>query len=185
MSAECVKNGISFERIEACTPGNAVENSPFVAFNTSQKWAMEQATEFPLMILEDDCVFKNMDHLFAAMSELPEDWEVLYGGANIIGIDTIPFAQPVRYSEHLFTLTDAWMTHCMIYSKRGVERILNTFSVTCGYNYDEWLRKNILPAGKAFIIAPQIAYQRASFSNIWNVPTNFEHLFEAGNKLLQ
>lgn len=184
VSNEVLMHGIAMQRIEACTPDKAIENSPFVAFNTSQKMALESITKYPAMILEDDCVFMNSDHLPAAMNELPEDWEILYGGANVIGIDTIQFELPVRYSDHLFTLKDAWMTHCMIYSERGVKRILESFSVTCGFNMDEWLRKNIMPSGRCFIIAPQIAYQRPSFSNIWNCDTNFKHLFEQGNKIL-
>lgn len=181
---ECARLGFQPERIEACTPEKAIENSPFVAFNTSQKKALEKLKSFPSMILEDDCIFVDAYKLERAIWELPEDWEILYGGANIIGIDTIPFRPPVRYSPHLFTLLDAWQTHCMIYSKGGRDRILETFKVNCGYNYDEFLRQEIMPAGKCFICAPQVAYQRKSFSDIWNVDANFEHLFEQGNKLL-
>lgn len=177
-------SGESFTIIEACTPDKAIENSPFVAFNTSQLWALKALHTFPALVLEDDCVFGNCQHLEAALGELPSDWEILYGGANLLGIDVIPFKQPVRYSQHLFTVTDAWQTHCMIYSRRGAERILDTFKVNCGYNMDEWLRQNILPAGKSFVIAPQIAYQRAGYSDIWNCQVQTEHLFEQGNKLL-
>src|SRR5690348_6806898 len=55
-----------------------------------------------LLALEDDVVFRDIDVLPAALSELP-DWDVLYLGANItdmvFGIKENP---PVRHSEHLY-----------------------------------------------------------------------------------
>lgn len=181
---ECKRVGIAVERIDACTPDKAIENSPFVAFNTSQKWSLEKLHTFPAMILEDDCVFGNMSHLAAAMSELPPTWDLCYLGGNILGIDVIPFQKPVRFSEHLFRVKDCWQTHALVYSKIGVEKILSKFSVTNGYNYDEFLRQTILPDGEGYIVAPQMAYQRAGHSDIWNCHVQTEHLFEQGNKLL-
>lgn len=189
VTAECEKVGISgLIRVEACTTAEAAGNSPFVAFNTSQLQTLQaalKADKWPVLILEDDCVFKNITHLHYAMNELTPDWEVLYLGANILGTDTIPFRKPERHSAHLFRVLDAWMTQSMVYSKKGVERILSTFSVTCGYNFDEFLRQEILPAGEGFIIAPQITYQRPGYSDIWNNSGDYTSLFERGNQLLK
>lgn len=161
--------------------------SPVIAFNTSQAAVIAKALEDGCentLILEDDVKFKGDMHLHYAMNELPADWDSLYLGGNIIGIDTIPFQPPFRFSSHLFCLIDCWQTHAVAYSRKGMEFIRDNFKADNGYIFDEWLRKNMLPRRKSFIIAPQIAYQRASFSDIWNVQANFEHLFEAGNKLL-
>lgn len=179
----CGLEGFVPERYDA-----VIEDNRVLAFNKSQLEVIRLAyfqCKGNVLILEDDCVFKNTMHLHYAMNELPEDWEILFLGANIIGSDTLPFTQPVRHSSHLFLLTDCWQTHAVAYSQRGLSHIVNSFKPDNGYIYDEWLRQYVLPRGKSFIIAPQIAYQEAGHSDIWNVHADYTSLFERGNKLLK
>src|SRR5690348_14832139 len=36
-----------------------------------------------LLTFEDDVIFRPMDHMDKALAQLPEDWDILYLGANI------------------------------------------------------------------------------------------------------
>lgn len=177
---EFAREEIEVERFEAVAGDN-----PFLAFNTSQLNCIRLANKHEnALIFEDDVILKNTMHLHYAMNELPEDWDLLFLGANILGSDVHPFEAPVRHSSHLFVLRHAWQTHAVGYSKRGMEKVLDTFKVDNGYNYDEWLRHNILPAGKSFIIAPQIAYQSPGYSDLWKNSGDYTSLFNRGNELL-
>lgn len=179
---EFAKEGIEVERF----PATYGENR-FVAFNTSQKRCLEKSisdgANNPL-ILEDDVEFRSAMHLHYAMNELPEDWDMIYLGGNIIGVDVIPFRKPIRYSAHLFSVVDCWQTQSVGYSRKMVEWLVENFKPDCGYNMDEYLRQYVLPNFKCFIVAPQITLQRRSYSDIWDRDTNFTHLFDEGNKLL-
>lgn len=171
---------IGVERFPATTGDNK-----FVAFNTSQLNCIKAAHDyFNVLILEDDIAFAETSNLEAAVNELPEDWDCLYLGGNIIGCDTIPFKPPFRFSDHLFCLIDCWQTQSVAYSQKGMQFVIDNFKVDNGYNYDEWLRNNMLPRRKSFIVAPQMTYQRPSYSDIWQCNADFSHLLEAGNKLL-
>lgn len=182
--AECAREGIEPIRHSA-----TVEDNRVIAFNKSQLTILSRAyivlLNGPILVLEDDCIFKNTMHLHYAMNELPPDWEMLYLGGNILGTDTIVFPPPVRFSSHLFTITHCWQTHAVAYSVRGLIRILDTFKPDNGYAYDEWLRHNMLPRGKSFIIAPQIAYQRPGYSDLWQRDADYSSLFDRGNALLK
>jgi GR25 family glycosyltransferase involved in LPS biosynthesis len=180
---EFTKEGIEVERFSA-TYGE----SRTIAFNTSQKGVLEKSlvdgANNPL-VLEDDVEIRSTMHLHYAMNELPEDWDIIYLGGNIIGVDVIPFRKPIRYSAHLFSVVDCWQTQSVGYSRKMVEWLVQNFKVDCGWIYDEFLRQEVLHKFKAFIVAPQITLQRKSFSDIWDRDTNFTHLFEAGNELLK
>lgn len=177
---ECLERGFMPERIEAITGDNN-----HLAFNQSQHNALKKASDYQsALILEDDCVFKNTEHLADAMNEMPEDWDFLSLGCNLIGSDTMNFKKPTRYSAHLFNLYDCWQSHSNAYSRKLILWILENFNPTEFPIYDEWVRVNVLPNFKCFVIAPQITYQRPGFSNIWNNEGDYTSLFTEGNKLL-
>lgn len=182
ISGVCHAEGFLPDRFPA-----VVEDNRVLAFNKSQIGVIGLAyfeSNGSVLIIEDDCIFKNTMHLHYAMNELPTDWEMLYLGGNILGSDVLPFKPPVRHSSHLFKLIDCWQTHAIAYSQKGLSYILNYFKPDNGYIYDEWLRHNMLPRGKSFIIAPQIAYQQPGHSDLWNTHADYSSLFERGNKLL-
>lgn len=127
-----------------------------------------------LLHLEDDCVFRDLGHLPKAIDELPDDWDVLYLGANLIQWGNSP--DPERYSEHLFRVKSAWTTHAIAYNKKCVEFILGKQP---GFNdrmYDNAL-SDLLPELNAFIVAPMVAYQRPRFSSIWDRDTDYNDVF--------
>lgn len=184
------KVGISVERFSAIEG----DNRPH-AFNKSQHAVLSKALADGcerFLILEDDVEFKDWKHLGIALNQLPDDWDILFLGGNLIGCGGMEFRPPLKHSSHLFRLQDIWQTHAVAYSRRAAEWIVNNFpfhkdeyakeGLTI---YDEWLRVHCLPVMNCFIVAPQIAVQRKSFSDIWHNEADYTSLFERGNALMQ
>jgi GR25 family glycosyltransferase involved in LPS biosynthesis len=145
-------------------------DNPTKGFNEAQHNALKFAHGNTL-ILEDDVTFHNIEHLGAALYELPYDWDMLYLGANVVGTDLCSWPEPEFYSMHLKKVTQAWTTHAIAYSKAGLEKILGSWTVD-DQMYDDWLRCN-LDKLNAFIISPMIADQRPGFSDIWQRDVNY------------
>lgn len=138
-----------------------------------------------VLLLEDDAVFRNLEALPAALSELPADWDVLYLGANItdmvFGIKENP---PVKHSEHLYRVRRAWTSHAIAYTREAAERIVTVYDPnTCGM-YDNFLSEYMLPKLNAFLVNPMVAYQRPGKSDLWGCATDYTGAFEWGNKFM-
>ena len=157
------------------------EPNPVRGFNQAQRNALESAKGTAL-ILEDDCILKNWHHLAMALIELPDDWDMVYLGGNIIGTDLCDWPIPVVYSEHLSIPKQIWTTHAIGYSAAGRKKILDSW-VLNDQIYDDWLRENIVKM-KVFIVNPMVADQRPGFSDIWNQGTAYG-FFEPGNQRMK
>lgn len=129
-----------------------------------------------LLHLEDDVVFRDLDHLSQAISELPDDWDILYLGANLICWNNGE-PNPERYSDHLFRVRAAWTTHAIAYHKRCVRRILEGQPSFDAQMWDNYLSQR-LPELNAYVIAPMVAYQRPRYSTIWQRETDYDEVFE-------
>ena len=122
-----------------------------------------------LMVMEDDievCEDFN-DKLIKVMTELPEDWDLLYlGGWNVGDVE--------KYSESLNWAKKVYTTHAFIVRDKFYDIILE------GINSRDWkvdvLISDVLPLGKCFICEPILAWQREGFSDIENRVTNNTHL---------
>lgn len=143
-----------------------------------------------LLIFEDDVIFKNLDHLEKAVSELPTEWndhwDMLYLGANItdmvFGIKEHP---PVRYSEHLWRVERAWTSHAIAYDRKVVEYIVEYYPVHQFNMYDNWLSEKILPEFECFLVNPMVAFQRPGKSDLWGgIQTDYTGAFDWGNKFM-
>lgn len=185
---EMNKVGFTAERFSAFTGDNRHR-----AFNKSQHTVLSESLEYEsILILEDDVLFQEWHHLSEAMQELPEDWDLIYLGANLIGMDSTQWKMPERYSDHLFKVFNCWQTHAVGYSNKMAKWIVENFPYHRDeYEregliiYDEWLRVNVLPNYNCYVVAPQIALQRPSYSDIWNNEGNYTSLFKRGNDLLR
>lgn len=142
--------------------------------------------EKSLTAFEDDVIFRPVDHLDKALSQLPEDWDILYLGANItsmvFGIDQFP---PVRYSDYLYRVRKAWTTHAVAYSRRIVDIIVRHYPVNEFHMYDNWLNESILPNYKCFLINPMICWQRPGHSDLWGQETDYTGAFIYGDKIME
>ena len=171
-------------RVPALSPKDLGHDNFHLAFNASCWKALDEAVGDNVLILEDDCVFKNIDHLGQALSELPRDYDIVYLGANIIGVDGLNWSDTKPYSTHLHSVKDAWTTHAVGYSRKCIENILETWDYTVFPIFDEHLRVNILPHSRCFIINPMVADQLKGFSDIWQNEVDYG-FFEAGNRKMK
>lgn len=138
------------------------------------------------LLLEDDVVFRDLAPLEAAWSELPQNWDALYLGANITaGVFGIKENPPVRYSDNLYSVRRAWTSHAIVYTKEAAQRIVTVYNpYTCGM-YDNFLSEHMLPKLNAFVVNPMVAFQRPGKSDLWGNHADYTEAFEASNKIME
>lgn len=176
--------GLEVERFQSIP-----DIGPHQSFNKSEReilcrfWLEE--TPQTLLHVEDDCVFRNLDHLEQALNELPDDWDIVYLGANLICWNNGEPA-PERYSEHLFRVRAAWTTHAVAYNRKCIFEILAKQPAWSEQMYDQYL-SNRLSEFNAYCVAPMVAYQRPRFSSIWqrDYVDDYTPIFEASDARLR
>lgn len=140
-------------------------SSAYESFCLSQRVLLESFIASDgkvLLALEDDVIFKDLSYFDEALTELPDNWDILYLGANVTD------SRPHRISKHLFKIQSAWTTHAVAYSRKMAEEILRLYiNWEQSGMYDDWLSRVILPVNNCYIIAPMVAWQRPVFSDIW------------------
>lgn len=174
-------------RIEFARVGLEVEkflaipdSGPHQSFNRSTRQILSDflnSGSESLLFLEDDCVFRQYNHLEKALSELPVDWDICYLGANLLN------GQPERYSKHLFRVKSAWTTHAIGYNRKVVPYLLNNQPPVGAEMFDNWMSGE-LENFQAFVVAPMIAYQRFHTSAIWGTTEDYTPHFEASDARL-
>lgn len=182
-----------FERVGLIGLGRAVrrfqaveEIGPHESFSHGERNILLEflhSSDESLLHLEDDCVFRNLEHLPHALSELPPDWDILYLGANLICWNNGEPA-PERFSDHLFRVRAAWTTHAIAYNRKCVYEILAKQPAFSEQMFDQYLSSR-LPDFNAFCIAPMVAYQRPRFSSIWQRADDYTPIFEASDAKLK
>lgn len=161
---EAVTNQIRLFGVNDFERFNAFEGG-ISGFNQSMHFALENEGE--LLLLEDDCVFEGtIKTLLKAKEQLPDDWDLLYLGANVKSLQ-------VQYSSRLHTLTDAWTSHAILYSSKGADYCFNNFPYLGDTIYDEWLRAHAQKVLKCFVMNPMIAFQSDGWSDIWKANTTY------------
>lgn len=119
-----------------------------------------------------------MDMLIASINALPEDWDVLYLGANLRDGET------VKIHSCLHKITKAWTTHAVIYNKRAIDTICDEYA--CLSMFDAWL-SDMIERGylNAYICAPMIAWQRAGYSDLEDKHVDYSEIFVESEKKLR
>lgn len=131
------------------------------------------------LILEDDVELQDTAHYSEALSEVPDNWDLISFGA------TLQRTHKERIDKYVWRYYDGWATQMVAYDKRLVNWIADNFDPLCGVIYDEWLRLNVLPKFNCYIIKPFIAYQRPDFSDIRNRYTDYTQGFKESEQKLQ
>lgn len=144
------------------------------------------ATDKPVLLaMEDDVIFRDLDHLTSALAELPASWDIVFLGANItsmvFGIEQHP---PLRFSDHLYRVRRAWTSHAIAYTRRMAEIIVRHYPVTTFEMYDNWLSENLLEHNNAYLVNPMVAWQRPGKSDLWGIETDYTGAFVEGNKIM-
>lgn len=179
--AEFDRAGLAVDRFAALP-----DIGPHQSFSKSlreilcQFWLSEADT---LLHVEDDCVFRSLDHLPQALAELPRDWDVVYLGANLICWNNGE-PLPERHSEHLFRIRAAWTTHAVGFSRKGARYLLERTPGLSDVMLDNWISTQ-LPELKAYCVAPMVAYQRPRYSSIWQRADDYTPIFEASEERLR
>lgn len=131
-----------------------------------------------LLSLEDDCIFDDCYVLSEAISQLPDDWDILYLGANI----TDPF--PERINKNLFKIKAAWTTHAIGYNRKVCEFIADNYvGWEANGMYDDWLSRIVLPKFNCYVVSPMIATQRDGYSALWDKEVSYGWI-ESKSKLV-
>lgn len=153
------------ERFSAITGESGVKGC-----RASHKVILDKGNELPFVVFEDDCkMVQDWSAVTRAMTELPENWDLLYVGANL----NKPLKQ---HSEHLFYLKDAWTTHAIIYgSQRVIDYIKKNMPID-ETPIDVFYSKSVLTNFNCFLVSPMVAIQRDSFSDVQNHNSNYEQL---------
>lgn len=160
---------------------------PHQSFNASVRQIL---TDFiasgseSLLHLEDDVVFRDLAHLELALCELLTNWDVVYLGANLLCWNKPDDLRPLRYSDHLFRVRQAWCTHAVGISRRAAQIILDGQPDINEQMVDNYL-SGLLPNLNAFVVAPMVAYQRPHYSAIWQRHDDYTEIFEQSDGRLR
>lgn len=183
---EFIKVGLSYVEQIVTHEG---ENR-YLSFNQAHYDAIKKGydTGEPFCIFEDDVVFdtrwKVLEEATVQLLQHAPNWDLLYLGANITGMDTTEWVMPQKVSANLVRLYNAWMTHAICYSTAGAKFVLDNFDPATFPVYDEWLRLNAMPLREVYLINPMIVSQRPGWSDCWQAEVSYGSHKE-GNRWLK
>jgi GR25 family glycosyltransferase involved in LPS biosynthesis len=117
-----------------------------------------------LFLFEDDVVFEPnaADTINAALSQLPEDFDLFYIGANVKTPAT-------RYSENLYKITGGvHCTHAILYSDKGRKRMLELWNPQSEEikQIDHWMYMKGQALMECYVCYPIMAFQRPDYSDV-------------------
>lgn len=161
-------------------------DNPYHSFNISQYGIIKEYYELgaeTLLVLEDDCMFQNMDQAEELMMGIPYDWHMLYLGCNAKPYDECP--KPVHHSKSFVRIRSAYTTHAVAYKRDVMEMILDFYKPLESVLYDAWLCQVILPIYKAYCTLPFLAVQRPVHSDLWNRSVDYTDTFKNSEEYLK
>lgn len=179
------KVGISY--VERIITQESEENR-YLSFNQAHYNAIKKGYETgePFCIFEDDVAFDmNWKRIEESTAQLPQDWALLYIGANIVGTDTVSWKMPDRVSANIARMYNAWMTHAIVYSPAMAKWIIDNFDPMTFPVYDEWLRINVMSAFPVYVTNPMFCYQRPVYSDVWQREVDYTGAHLQGNDYLK
>jgi hypothetical protein len=124
-----------------------------------------------LMFFEDDFeLTPEWEEVFTkAYNDLPDNWDMLYLGAN--------FTSKLQIiTPNLARVTGAWLMHATLLRKKFIDYILRAYSPITVKIIDEWYRR-IATQREFYVTMPMISYQRPDFSDMVGQYVNYQ-IFE-------
>lgn len=125
-----------------------------------------------LLVLEDDCKFLTDDlrSVSVYMDFLPEGWDCLYLGVNLYQ-DSVNL-----YSGKLIPLTSGYATHAIVYSSKGMRKVLEAIRAKKHNHlpFDEILVRHIQSQGNSFCTFPMLITQQNGYSDIEGREVNYD-----------
>ena len=136
------------------------------------EWKLE-SNDNNIIIIEDDCVFMDNfnEKLFEYMSNIPNDWDMLYFGGNHnyhVGYQT------EKINEYCIKLNNTYTAHCVVLKNHVFEELIeNIRSMTIENDvYMTVLQKKY----NAYSTPKKITTQLPNFSNIENRIVDYNYL---------
>lgn len=134
-----------------------------------------------LVLFEDDVVFTRPPGFFPP----PMGALSAHLGVNIMGNWKMPESCGLK---DWALLHNCWQSHASTYGLECINFILDNMNPNEISDkqpiFDEWFRLNLLPKGRSYVMKPMIAYQRPSWSDIWQTEANYVDCFHEGNRYL-
>lgn len=173
--------GISARRFSCFTEQDCGGNR-YIAYDRTYAGILESG-KGPMLVTEDDIeLCNNWFRLADALQELPNDWDVLYLGANLNG------TYQQGYSQNLCRIKNALQSYAVAYSEKMRRWIVENYDwklMDADHPiYDEWLRRIVQPQFNCFVMRPMIIQQVPGYSDLWEMETNYRLTFEQSNLLL-
>jgi glycosyl transferase, family 25 len=180
---ECVKEfdkwGLEVERFSA-VDGNTIE--PFnykvprgsIGNCLSKIGVLKLSKERKyksVLVLEDDVAFQDdFNNKFAEWSkEVPENWDMLWIGGNHNWVKNIPL-----FSPHLIRITNTYATHAFALRDTVYDRVLDRLVPL--EPQDDIILAELQKECEAFCFMPNLAYQRAGMSDVFNRYVDYDFL---------
>lgn len=186
-SQEFDRVGLVVEKFQSLPINGGEICGPHQSFSGSMRQILREFYESgakTLLHVEDDCVFRELWHLEFALHDLPQDWDIVYLGANLLLWEQESPPPPRRYSSYLYRVGGAWTTHAIGFNRKVVPFLLENQPPLSEIMFDNWLSRQ-LPQLQSFIVAPMVAYQRARYSSIWGRFDDYTGIFEASDARLR
>lgn len=122
-----------------------------------------------VIVFEDDVKFLTENfkqNVNDCVKELPEDWEILYMGANT--------HKPLeQFSEHLFVADHVFALHAVMYNVKNLQKYeCLKYRQEISEPIDVMIYKEIQCNKKCFVAYPLLATQSNGFSDIENMEAN-------------
>jgi hypothetical protein len=127
-------------------------------------------------IAEDDMRFivdNPKEIIEKCLEQLPGDFDILYLGCNLW--------QSIihKYSSNLIKVEDVFALHSCIYSRTGMQKVLDAIhSMVTIIPLDVLIKEKILPSGKCFCSLPMLTKQISGYSNIENKIVDYDRILQ-------
>lgn len=171
IQTELSAQGINFRRFPAVDGAKIPQLVSFPTLNTrelactmshAQMIINAHANQYKTVaIFEDDAVLAESfeKELSKAMLHVPKDWHILYLGANNL-------EDPEHVSGNVFRAKNSLTTHAYLVSSIAFPIIIENVSANQLSKPIDNIMALVQKQGNAYVIKPNIVYQRAGFSDI-------------------
>lgn len=162
---ELEKYGIKYSEFPCLTHENGTVGNALTF-----KAIFKQNRGKDLVIFEDDVKFLR-DLSDIDFSQVPDDWDMIYLGANLR-------EKCIPVNDQFRKVNGAWTTHACMYRAKFIDRIMQEFEPLRDYCFDEWLRLNAKSLN-LYVVYPFAATQINGYSNIIQTDVNYELIFNS------
>lgn len=144
----------------------------FRAFQTMIRQAKE-AGDKSLLVLEDDVIFTDTFDEVVNSVNVPEDWDMLYYGANHTDYTTHDIG------TNLLRCFGSTTTHCVAFKHTIFDAILSLpVDRTIDWNIGQRLHTHY----NCYAIFPAVAIQKPGYSYLWHQQVDYSHLWKNKGK---